>query len=97
VTDLSLPPTARSARLALRDIGGISMRNPLRIIRTPQWLFVSLLQPTIIPLFRYLLSGAIRIPGLDYVDFVVPGIFLEAMLIGGMTTALALAQDPRPG
>ena len=79
---------------ALRDVRGITKRNLLRIIRTPQLMFVSLLQPTIILLpFRYVLGGAIRVPSLDYVDFVVPGIFIEAVLIGGMTTALALAQD----
>src|ERR1035441_5912385 len=42
-------------------------------------------------------SGAIRVPGIDYVDSVVPGIFLGAVLIGGMTTALALAQDLQAG
>jgi ABC transporter DrrB family efflux protein len=48
-------------------------------------------------LFRFVLGGAIRIPGIDYVDYVVPGIFLEAVLLGGMTTALALAQDLQAG
>jgi hypothetical protein len=43
------------------------------------------------------LGGAIHVPGLDYVDYVVPAIFLEAVLIGGMTTALALAQDLQSG
>ena len=85
-------------RLALRDIGGMTKRNLLRIIRTPQLLFVSVLQPAIILLlFRYVLGGAIHVPGVNYVDFVVPGIFLEAVLIGGMTTALALAQDLQAG
>lgn len=96
------PPQAPSApvtfRLALRDIGGMTKRNLLRIIRTPQLLFVSILQPAIILLlFRYVLGGAIHVPGINYVDFVVPGIFLEAVLIGGMTTALALAQDLAAG
>jgi len=85
-------------RLALRDIGAITKRNLRRIVRTPQLLFVSIIQPTIILLlFRYVLGGAIRVPGLDYVDYVVPAIFLEAVLIGGMTTALALAQDLQTG
>jgi ABC transporter DrrB family efflux protein len=96
------PPAATSrpltARLALRDTAGITKRNLLRIARTPQLLFVSILQPTIILLlFRFVLGGAIHVPGIDYVDYVVPGIFLEAMLIGGMTTALALAQDLQAG
>lgn len=91
-------PAPLTLRLALRDVGGITRRNLLRILRTPQLLFVSVLQPTIILLlFRFVLGGAIRVPGIDYVDYVVPGIFLEAMLIGGMTTALALAQDLQAG
>jgi hypothetical protein len=95
-------PTAEvipiTAALALRDIQGITKRNLLRIIRTPQLLFISIVQPTIILLlFRYVLGGAIKVPGVNYVDFVVPGIFLEAVLIGGMTTSLALAQDLQSG
>jgi len=98
----SVAPVARpgpvSAQLALRDIQGIARRNLIRIVRTPQLLFVSILQPVIILLlFRYVLGGAIHVPGLDYVDFVVPGIFLETVLIGGMTTAVALAQDLQAG
>ena len=87
-----------SPRLALRDLYGITKRNLLRIVRTPQLLVLSLAQPTIILLLlRYVLGGAIHIPGIDYVDYVVPAIFLEAVLIGGMTTALALAQDLETG
>jgi ABC transporter DrrB family efflux protein len=92
------PVVAITPALALRDIGGITKRNLLRILRTPQLLFISIVQPTIILLlFRYVLGGAISVPGLDYVNYVVPGIFLEAVLIGGMTTSLALAQDLQSG
>ena len=103
MTDLVIRQPAAHAgplplRLAVRDIQGITRRNLLRIIRTPQLLFMSIVQPTIILLlFRFVLGGAIRIPGLAYVNYVVPGIFLEAVLIGGMTTALALAQDLQAG
>jgi ABC-2 type transport system permease protein len=42
----------------------MTRRNLLRIIRTPQLLFMSVLQPSIILLlFRYVLGGAIRVPG----------------------------------
>lgn len=102
MTDLATgarrPPAPVTMRLALRDVGGITKRNLLRIMRTPQLLLMSVVQPAIIMLlFRYVLGGAIRVPGIDYVDFVVPGIFLEAVLIGGMTTALALASDLQAG
>ncbi len=102
MTELALqrPPAAPrlTPRLAVRDTRGITKRNLLRIVRTPQLLFMTLVQPMVILLlFRYVLGGAIDVPGLDYVDYVVPGIFLEAVLIGGMTTALALATDLQAG
>jgi hypothetical protein len=66
VTDMAIrqpaaPAVPLTLRLAVRDIGGITRRNLLRIIRTPQLLFMSVVQPTIILLlFRYVLGGAIR-------------------------------------
>ena len=95
---LSAQTTSMTPELALRDIIGMTKRNLLRIIRTPQLLVMSIAQPAIILLlFRFVLGGAIHIPGINYVDYVVPGIFLEAVLIGGMTTSLALAQDLQAG
>ena len=38
-----------------------------------------------------------RFPGGRYVDYVVPAVFLEAVLIGGMTTSIGLAQDLHSG
>jgi ABC-2 type transport system permease protein/oleandomycin transport system permease protein len=103
MTDVAIqrPPVSAAPLafgLAVRDMKGITKRNLLRIVRTPQLLFMTLVQPTIILLlFRYVLGGAIHVPGVNYVDYVIPGIFLEAVLIGGMTTALALATDLQAG
>jgi ABC-2 type transport system permease protein/oleandomycin transport system permease protein len=84
--------------LALRDIGGVAKRNLLRIARTPQMLVIGALQPALmLVLFRYVLGGAIQVPGGRYVDYVVPAVFLEAVLIGGMTTSIGLAQDLHSG
>ncbi len=98
VQRLSVETASMTPSLALRDFMGITKRNLLRIIRTPQLLVMSIVQPAIILLlFRYVLGGAIHVPGINYVNYVVPGIFLEAVLIGGMTTSLALAQDLQAG
>ncbi len=84
--------------LALRDIGGVAKRNLLRIVRTPQMLVIGAFQPAmLLVLFRYVLGGAIHVPGENYVDYVVPAVFLEAVLIGGMTTSIGLAQDLQSG
>lgn len=85
-------------RLALVDIGGVARRNLLRIARTPLMLIVTAVQPALLlVLFRYVLGGAIVIPGGRYVDYVVPAIFVEAVLIGGLTTSIGLAQDLQSG
>ena len=56
------------------------------------------MQPALILLlFRYVLGGSIHVPGVTYVNYIVPAIFVEAVLLGGMTTALALAQDLQAG
>jgi ABC-2 type transport system permease protein/oleandomycin transport system permease protein len=91
-------PTRLTLRLALRDTAGVAKRNLLRIARTPMMLLVSAVQPALLLiLFRYVLGGAIQIPGGSYVNYVVPAIFVEAVLIGGMTTSIGLAQDLQSG
>lgn len=84
--------------LALRDTLGVTRRNLLRIVRTPQMLVIGAIQPAmLLVLFRFVLAGAIEVPGGRYVDFVVPAVFLEAVLIGGMTTSISLAEDLQSG
>jgi ABC transporter DrrB family efflux protein len=97
--DRTGPPITRShAVLALLDTAGVAKRNLLRIWRTPRLLLIGTLQPALLLLlFRYVLGGAIRIPGGNYVDYVVPAIFVEAVLIGCMTTSIGLAQDLQSG
>jgi ABC-2 type transport system permease protein/oleandomycin transport system permease protein len=89
---------ALTPALAFRDTAGVAKRNLLRIVRTPQMLLIGALQPALLlVLFRYVLGGAIRLPGGRYVDYVVPAVFLEAVMIGGITTAVGLAQDLHSG
>jgi ABC transporter DrrB family efflux protein len=98
MSDLALVAKRPSARLALRDTLGVAKRNLLRILRTPLMLIVTAVQPALLLiLFRYVLGGAIVIPGRSYVDYVVPAVFVEAVLIGGMTTSIGLAQDLQTG
>jgi ABC transporter DrrB family efflux protein len=87
-----------SPALALRDTAGVATRNLLRIRRTPQLIVISAIQPAMLLfLFRYVLGGAVRLPGGHYVDYVVPAVFVEAVLIGGMNTSIGLAEDLRSG
>jgi ABC-2 type transport system permease protein/oleandomycin transport system permease protein len=103
MTDLAIerrgtPPPWKTLTAALRDVGGVTKRNLLRTLRTPQLLLIGALQPAmLLVLLRYVLGGAVRIPSGNYVDFLVPGVFLEAVLLGGIATAIGLAQDLKSG
>src|SRR4029453_10616137 len=48
-------------------------------------------------LFVYVFGGAISTPGLDYVDFLIPGIIVQSMTFGGFVTALGLSEDLKKG
>lgn len=98
-SDLARPHlTARrlTPRLAVRDTAGVAKRNMLRITRTQQSLWMVALRPAMmLVLFRYVVSGAIRVPG-GYTDC-VPAVFLEAMLMTGMLTSIGIALDLKSG
>ena len=96
-TTRELPQTVTFAQ-ALGDIAGITRRNLLRIIRTPRLLIFSSIQPVMfVLLFRYVFAGAIRVPNGNYVDYLMPGIFVQTSLFGGASTAVGLAADLQGG
>ena len=80
------------------DTLAITQRNLLGYVRIPQALFFATLQPVMfVLLFRYVFGGAVDIRGLDYVDYLMPGIFVQTALFGGMGTAIGLADDAGKG
>jgi ABC-2 type transport system permease protein/oleandomycin transport system permease protein len=86
------------ASLALLDALTITWRNLIAITRIPEALFFSTLQPVMfVLLFRYVFGGAIRIPGVPYVNFMMAGIFVQTMAFGSMGTAIGLSEDLSKG
>jgi ABC-2 type transport system permease protein/oleandomycin transport system permease protein len=84
--------------LALGDIAAVTRRNLLHTLRSPQLLAFASLQPVVfVLLFRYVFGGAISVPGGSYIDYLLPGIFVQTTLFGGSATAVGLAQDLREG
>jgi ABC transporter DrrB family efflux protein len=64
----------------------------------PQLLVFSTIQPVVFVLmFRYVFGGAIRVPGTDYVDYLMPGIFVQTSVFGALATAIGLAADVKSG
>jgi ABC-2 type transport system permease protein len=85
-------------RYAFSDMLVLAKRSLLRIPRQPDLLVGFTVQPVLfVLLFVYVFGGAIRTPGFDYVDFLMPGIIVQTMAFGGFVTALGLAEDMKKG
>jgi len=76
----------------------IAWRNLLNLRRNPQMVIFATVQPVIFVLmFRYVFGGAIHVPGVAYVDFLMPGIFVQTVVFGSLTTGVGLADDLQKG
>ena len=93
-TLVTRPPRVRPVADALT----IAWRNLLNIRRNPQLLVFATIQPVIFVLmFRYVFGGAISVPGVPYVDFLMPGIYIQTVTFGALTTGVGLADDMNNG
>ncbi|HEX2090493.1 MAG TPA: ABC transporter permease [Actinomycetota bacterium] len=93
---------ARDVRIpfsVVRDTFAIVQRNLIGYRRVPQLLVFSTIQPVIFVLmFRYVFGGAVEVPGpIPYVDFLMPGIFVQTVVFGSIATAIGLASDLKSG
>ena len=83
---------------ALRDALAITWRNLIGYRRVPQLLVFSTIQPVIfVLLFRYVFGGAIDTGRVPYVDFLMPGVFVQTVVFGSLATAIGLAADMKSG
>ena len=104
----TLAPHASGANAATRSQGrmatavtdglAVTGRNLRAMSRVPEVIVFSTIQPIIFVLmFRYVFGGAIRVPGVPYVDFLMPGIFVQTMCFTAQNTAIGLAADLQTG
>jgi ABC-2 type transport system permease protein/oleandomycin transport system permease protein len=81
-----------------RDTLAVARRNLTALFRIPTTLVFSTIQPVIFVLmFRYVFGGAIRVPGMRYIDFLMPGIFVQTVTFGAINTGIGLADDLHKG
>jgi ABC-2 type transport system permease protein/oleandomycin transport system permease protein len=107
VSAVTVPaPAAAAARkrrpsLAVQDALSVTWRNLKGMTRTPQVIVFSTIQPVIFVLnFRYVFGGALSgalPPGVPYVDFLMPGIFVQTVTFGSTAIAVGMATDLRTG
>ena len=86
---------------AARDALSITRRNLIALRRVPRLLVFSTVQPLVfVLLFRYVFAGVgqMALPkGQRYVDYLMPGVFVQVAVFGAMNTAVGLATDCQTG
>jgi ABC transporter DrrB family efflux protein len=84
--------------LALTDGWVVAKRNLIKIKRIPDLLIFSTIQPIMfVVLFAYVFGGAIAIPGVNYREYLMAGIFTQTVMFGSGITAIGLADDMQKG
>jgi len=83
---------------AFLDAMVLARRSLLQTVRVPQLIVFVAIQPVMfVLLFRYVFGGAIQVPGGQYVNYLMPGIFVQTVAFGGVTTGIGLAEDMQKG
>ncbi len=83
---------------ALHDGWVLTKRNLIKIKRVPDLLIFTTIQPIMfVLLFAYVFGGAIRIPGVNYKEYLMAGIFTQTVTFGSSITAIGLADDLSKG
>ena len=80
------------------DTATLTRRNLLAVTRIPEALFFSTVQPIMfVLLFRYVFGGAIHTDATTYVNYLMPGIFVQTVAFGAVSTSIGLAEDLQKG
>ena len=88
-------------RAAISDGWVLTKRNLLTYVRKPDLLVFSTIQPVMfVLLFVFVFGGAIEAslpPSIPYVDFLMPGIFVQTAIFSALQTGVGLAEDVQKG
>ncbi|TDE23820.1 ABC transporter permease [Actinomadura sp. 6K520] len=84
--------------MPITDGWTIARRNALKIRRSPDLLGSAIMFPIVFVLmFAYVFGSVIEVPGMSYREFLLPGIFVQAVLISAQVTGYTLTLDLQKG
>jgi ABC transporter DrrB family efflux protein len=96
-SEVGTSPTWRVSWI-ISDTLVMTKRNLMKYIRLPQLLVFSTIQPVMfVILFAFVFGGAISTPGVDYINFLIPGILIQSVVFGSSQTSVGLADDLNKG
>jgi ABC transporter DrrB family efflux protein len=84
--------------LALADGAVIAKRNLIKIKRVPEILVWTTMSPIMfVLLFGYVFGSSIEIPGVNYREYLIAGVFAQTVVFGATFTGAGLAEDMTKG
>ena len=87
-----------TALRAIADGRVVAKRNLIKIRRVPEVLIFTTLSPIMfVLLFAYVFGGSIDVPGVNYREFLIAGIFAQTVIFGSTFTGAGLAEDMQKG
>jgi ABC-2 type transport system permease protein len=83
---------------AFADGSVVAKRNLIKIKRVPEVLVFVLISPIMfVLLFAYVFGASIEIPGVNYREYLIAGIFAQTVVFGATFTGAGLAEDMQKG
>jgi ABC-2 type transport system permease protein len=84
--------------LVFADGAVVAKRNLIKIRRVPEILIWITMSPIMfVLLFALVFGNAIEVPGIDYKEYLIAGIFAQTVLFGSTFTGAGLAEDMTKG
>ncbi len=82
----------------ISDIIVMTERSVRKYVRLPQLIVFSTIQPVMfLFLFTYVFGGAIKTSNPHYINYLLPGIIIQAVMFGAMQTGVGLSDDLSKG
>jgi ABC-2 type transport system permease protein len=87
-----------SVALAFADGAVVAKRNLIKIKRVPEILIWTTMSPIMfVLLFGYVFGSSINIPGAEYREYLIAGVFVQTVMFGSTFTGAGLAEDMTKG
>ncbi len=99
VTETNIRRQGSRPIYVVTDALAMAARNLKRLLRAPDQVVFTLVSPIMFMLlFRYVFGGAIRgLQGINYLNYLIPGIAVQTAIFAAGTTGFALADDLQKG
>jgi ABC-2 type transport system permease protein len=88
----------RQLAFAFADGAVVAKRNLIKIRRVPEiFIWITMSPIMFVVLFAYIFGSSIELPGVEYREYLIAGIFAQTVIFGSTFTGAGLAEDMTKG